>query len=89
MLHELKVLARYWDAIADGSKTFEVRRNDRAFQVGDILELKKMDDDGRFYEHDPPSSSHVKTIRKRITYLFQGGRFGIEAGYCVLGLGEP
>jgi hypothetical protein len=88
--HKLKTWSRYWDAVAAGEKTFEVRRNDRAFQTGDILVLEKFDPDLRGYDFDygqtPP---RVRAIRKRITYLLQGGQFGIEPGYCVLGLGEP
>jgi len=87
--HTLKTLARYWEAIADGTKTFEVRLNDRAFQTGDLLILEKMDNDGRFYVTEPGKSFTAKSIRKRITYLLQGGQFGIEPRYCVLGLGEP
>ena len=87
--HNLKTLARYWDAIADGRKTFEVRRNDRAFQTGDILVLLKWDDEGKYYVPDPADRFNASTIRKRITYLLQGGQFGIEPGFCVLGLGEP
>jgi hypothetical protein len=37
--HQLKIQARYWDAVALGKKTFEIRKNDRDFQVGDTVEL--------------------------------------------------
>ena len=40
-LHELKVWPPYFDALADGSKTFEVRKNDRGFKVGDTLRLRE------------------------------------------------
>jgi hypothetical protein len=87
--HELKTWARYWEAVADGRKTFEVRKNDRAFQTGDILILYKTDELGRYiYESREIGAERFK-LRKRITYLLQGGQFGIEPGYCVLGLGEP
>lgn len=82
--HELKTIDRYFEAVERGEKTFEVRRNDRAFQTGDILKLVKVDDRGRYdypWPHDPPA------IYRRITYLLQGGQFGIEPQYCVLGLG--
>lgn len=86
-VHELKTLARYFDAVGDGRKTFEVRKNDRAFQTGDVLELVKIDDKG--YYVTPPDDRFGKTkLRKRITYLLQGGQFGIEPGYCVLGLAD-
>lgn len=41
MIHELKLAPRYFDAVADGSKPFEVRFNDRNYKVGDVLLLKE------------------------------------------------
>lgn len=84
--HRLKTIGIYWDAVASGEKTFEVRVNDRAFQTGDTLELVRLTEDG-FYDTD--MNRKPKVIVKRITYLLQGGQFGIEPRYCVLGLGDP
>lgn len=79
--HELKTLDIYFDAVARGEKTFEVRRNDRAFQTGDTLKLISVNETGfKRIATDP--------IIKRISYLLQGGQFGIEPGYCVLGLSD-
>lgn len=33
--YRLKVLVKYADAIMNGTKTFEVRKNDRGYEVGD------------------------------------------------------
>ncbi|CAB3441059.1 TPA: DUF3850 domain-containing protein [Listeria monocytogenes] len=39
--HELKILSEYfWDIVVE-QKTFEIRKNDRDFQVGDRLILKE------------------------------------------------
>lgn len=87
-VHDLKTIDHYFDAVAEGRKTFEVRKNDRAFQTGDLLELRKIDAKG-FYVSPPGGGRFsMQIIRKRITYLLQGGQFGIEPGYCVLGLGD-
>ncbi len=87
--HKLKTWARYWDAVASGEKTFEVRLNDRAFQTGDILVLEKYNPDTRRYDTEGfEINAKIKTIRKRITFILQGGQFGIEPAYCVLGLGD-
>ena len=86
--HKLKTIGRYFDAVADGSKTFEVRKNDRAFQTGDTITLVRLDDNG-CYTTGPGGMWTTVEITKRITYLLQGGQFGVEPGYCVLGLADP
>jgi len=43
MTHELKIWPQYYCRVADGSKTFEVRKNDRGFQPGDTVILKEWD----------------------------------------------
>lgn len=41
MIHELKVDREYFIPIVQGKKTFEVRKNDRDFQIGDFLALNE------------------------------------------------
>lgn len=43
MNHDLKIWPQYYCRIIDGSKTFEVRKNDRGFQPGDTVVLKEYD----------------------------------------------
>lgn len=43
MNHDLKIWPQYYCRVADGSKTFEVRENDRGFQSGDTVTLKEWD----------------------------------------------
>ncbi|WP_270745219.1 DUF3850 domain-containing protein [Lactococcus petauri] len=38
--HELKLDVKYFDDVKNGTKNFEIRKNDRDFKVGDILILK-------------------------------------------------
>jgi len=40
-VHELKILNEYFEGVNEGLKTFEIRKNDRNFQVGDFLLLKE------------------------------------------------
>jgi hypothetical protein len=46
--HELKVEPRFLDALLDGTKAFEVRKNDRDYQVGDILVFTRTEDLGDY-----------------------------------------
>lgn len=77
--HQLKVWPEYYERMKSGQKTFEVRKNDRDFQTGDELMLDCWDPIEKQYTDDD-------TIVKRIAYVLYGGQFGIEQGYCVLGL---
>lgn len=45
MIHELKILSSFVRPILDGSKTFEIRENDRGFQKGDRVQFKVYPDD--------------------------------------------
>lgn len=42
--HELKTWPAYFEAVASGLKTFEIRNNDRGFLAGDRLILKEYAD---------------------------------------------
>lgn len=42
--HHLKILPEYFEPVRYGLKTFEIRKNDRDFQVGDTLLLKEYED---------------------------------------------
>lgn len=77
MIHEIKTLPRYFEAVISGSKPFEVRKDDRGFCVGDLVRLREWDD--RYTGRE---------ITKRITYALRDFP-GIAPGYVVLGLGEP
>lgn len=86
MEHHIKTLPQYWDAVKRGDKTFEVRKDDRGFQKGDVLVLEKMTESGAYYDTDYHGNKRV--IRRRITYILTGGQFGIQPGYVVMGIQE-
>lgn len=88
--HLLKTWPEYFKEVVAGKKTFEVRKDDRNFQVGDTLELLEFDPDKALKATeglDPQCTGFTgKSITKEITYKLQGGYFGVEKGFCVLGL---
>ncbi len=49
MIHELKILPNYFEEVIYGAKTFEVRKNDRDFKVGDLLALNEYDAEKKEY----------------------------------------
>jgi ASC-1-like (ASCH) protein len=80
MEHELKCHPPYFDAIKRGEKPFEVRRDDRGFQKGDHLQLRRFDPDTRNYTGE--------RLYLRVTYVLTDGHPGIVPGYVVMGLAE-
>jgi hypothetical protein len=78
MIHELKTWPEYYKAVVSGKKKFEVRKADRHFEIGDLLILK---------EYDPEKKAFTgKLISKEITYILQGGQFGISPGYVIMSI---
>ena len=76
MTHELKIPPIYFQAVWDGKKTFEVRKNDRGYKLNDIIVLKEWD----VTKYTGPA------VCKRVVYMLTDTIDGIEKGYCVLGL---
>ena len=82
--HRLRTWPEYFSAVADGSKPFEIRDDDRDFKVGDELLLLEWTPPGR----DDPAGYTGGTVLARITYIADGAcqPFALLDGYVVLGL---
>jgi hypothetical protein len=80
--HRLKTLAPYWQRVAYGEKKFEIRKNDRDFQVGDVLELEYVENEGRPID----STAAPLLCYARVKYVFCGGQYGLEVGYCIMSI---
>lgn len=93
-VHFLKTIDIYFGAVARGEKLFEVRRNDRFYQAGDLVVLMRMDAeaehwiDEKGFRHDMEPGWQVRAAKRvfRIGPVLQGGQFGIEPGFCVFSL---
>ena len=74
--HELKVWPEFFDALNDGRKTFEWRKDDRGFAVGDTLYLR---------EWEPKDGYTGRYTRRTVSYILRDG-FDVTPGYAVLAL---
>lgn len=68
-IHELKTWPDYFVHLLDGSKTFEYRRNDRGFKVGDVLHLREWEP--LAWESGAPTNGRYtgRQLRCRVTYV--------------------
>lgn len=73
--HKLKTWMPYFQDIIDGKKPFEIRFNDRNFEVGDDVQHIEWDS-----TEDKATGRQCWTT---ITYMIKSGLFGIPEGYCL------
>lgn len=78
--HGLKTWPEFYEKVEDGSKTFELRKNDRGFKVGDTLVLQ---------EWDPIKKEFTgRQLERTVSYMLEGFEV-IRASWCILALAEP
>jgi len=77
MKHELKIDKPFAEAVCDGFKKFEVRRNDRGYNKGDIIEFHCLD-------HGDEIKHRINGRKYRITYVLSG--HGLREAYVVFGI---
>lgn len=77
--HKLKLNIAFCDEVLSGAKTFEIRKNDRNFKMGDLIEFKPVDDDEVGYHK-------VQNRTYKITYILDN--WGLKEGYVVLAIKE-
>lgn len=76
--HHLKTWSRYFHDVDCGLKDFELRFNDRDFQLGDILILEEVD------EFSLLETGRI--VKKNIKYILEGSNFGLHSEYVILGM---
>lgn len=84
MFHVLKLDSKYYDASLTNAKTFEIRKNDRKFKVGDIIKLVEVNSELRD-ESTVWIGATGRAHYKVITYILDDAEY-LKDGYVCLGL---
>lgn len=91
MKHKKKILSEYFQAVIDGSKTFEIRKEDDCkYEVGDLIELQEIKLVSKILGFQIAELEEytgcIATVE--VTYRLSHRDFpqGIQAGYVVLGI---
>jgi hypothetical protein len=79
-VHELKVWDTYYDDLISGTKPFEIRRNDRDFQIGDLLFFREWDADRDAY-------TGLEALG-RVGYVYDGVAVGLKDGFTAFTVTE-
>ena len=78
MKHDLKCWPEPFEKMWRGLKTFEYRRDDRGFQVGDVLNLREWDNE---------IGSYTGSFRlMAVTYILRGPDFGVPTGFVIMSI---
>ena len=72
-VHHIKLGATFFEEVASGEKTFELRKNDRDYKKGDILEMMEFKD----------GKNTGRTVRVLVTYILEEFA-GLEDGSCIM-----
>lgn len=76
-IHDIKILPEYFNPVLDGSKTFEIRKNDRNYTVGDMVNL---------HEYSTSTKSYTgRVVQRKISYITD---FMQQPGFIVFGLAK-
>lgn len=76
MRHNLKISPLYFDAVDNDIKNFEIRKDDRGFEIGDTVVLSEFAN-GEYTG---------RIITKSICYILRNcPEYGLQDGYCILG----
>lgn len=78
-VHCIKCEKEFFNDVAEGNKSFEIRKNGRDYQPGDDIVLREYDKE--------LAELTGREIRVSIIY-FLADYPGIEPGYCILGIEE-
>ncbi len=77
MEHELKILPQYFEEVWNENKTFEIRKDDRNYKVGDTLRL--LECDNGFYTG--------RECNRTISYILRGvEQYGLKEGFVILAM---
>lgn len=74
--HYLKIVPKYYLDVEHGVKTFEIRKNDRDYHVGDILHLQEWTESNGYSDRE---------LGAEVIYMVDDPEYCKE-GYVVLGI---
>ena len=80
IIHCLKTWPEPFEALWNGHKNYEYRKNDRDFHTGDELVLQEWDPDTNQYSG--------RSLKAKVLYIDLGPDWGIAEGHCCMALSK-
>jgi hypothetical protein len=86
MRHQLKTDPVVFDDVVEGRKTFEIRKDDRNYQVGDELLLRKTEYTGEEMSKGKPLEFTGDFWTVTVKHILRGPIYGLADGWCIMSI---
>ncbi len=77
-VHRIKTWPQHFKEVKFGKKRFELRKNDRDYKTGDVLELQEFIPEEQIYSGE--------LCHATVEYILHGPSFGLEKGHCIMSI---
>jgi hypothetical protein len=84
--HELKTDPQVFDDVVVGRKPFEIRKDDRDFEWGDVLKLRKTKHTGAEMAEGAPLEYVGPPLYVYVTYILRGPIYGLADGWVIMAI---
>ena len=86
MRHELKIDPDVFNDVVAGVKSFEIRKDDRGFNVGDILHLMKTKHTGAEMASGAPLEYSGYVYDVGVKHILKGPAYGLKDGWVIMSI---
>lgn len=83
--HEVKSWSHFFDAIAEGKKRHDLRKNDRDYKIGDTMRLRRYDNINGGYTGETLDAEITYITSNKVPCAFSSAV--LPNDYCILSLG--
>jgi len=87
-IHHLKLHEDYCDDALSGRKPFEIRKNDRDYQVGDHVIFQAVKDDPECWRKKIEIDHAINGKEFEITYILNGNGWLLQKGWVIFATKE-
>lgn len=82
--HDLKTDPDVFEAVYSGLKTFEIRKDDRGFEIGDLLRLLETESSAEAMAEGARLEFTGRQSHHRVRYIMRG--YGLAQGWCIMAI---
>lgn len=84
MIHALKTDPAVFQDALDGKKPWEMRPDDRRYEIGDTLRLEETRHSAEEMKAGAPLQFTGRKLTVRVIYILRGPVYGLQEGWCVM-----